>query len=85
MTILIRYTKGSTLINSGNKNNYLHFLIFIIFYISFNCQTLKWAEESGKIMLYNDPFVAKHKNNYKLLRKIHYQEKVKLRNLTKLN
>jgi len=36
-------------------------------------------------MLYNDPFVTKHKNNYKLLRKIHYQEKVKLRTLTKLN
>ena len=36
-------------------------------------------------MAYNDPFVAKHKNNYKLLRKIHYQEKVKLKNLTKLN
>ena len=36
-------------------------------------------------MFYNDPFVAKHKNNYKLLRKIHYQEKVKLRNMTKLN
>ena len=34
-------------------------------------------------MLYNDPFVAKHKNNYKLLRKIHYQEKK--RNLPKLN
>ena len=36
-------------------------------------------------MLYNDQFVAKHKNNYKLLCKIYYQEKVKLRNLTKLN
>ena len=36
-------------------------------------------------MAYNDPFVAKHKNNYKLLRKIHYQEKIKLKNLTKFN
>ena len=82
MTILIRFTKGSTFINSGHKTNYSHFLFFIIFYISFYCQLLKWAKKSGKIMLYNDPFVAKHKNNYKLLRKIQYQEKVKLRNLT---
>ena len=35
-------------------------------------------------MLYNDPFVVKHKNNYKLLRKIYYQETTKLRNLNKL-
>ena len=34
-------------------------------------------------MLYKDSLVARHKNNYKLLRKIHYQEKK--RNLLKLN
>ena len=34
--------------------------------------------------MYNDPFVIQHKNNYKLLRKIHYQEQVR-RNFTKLN
>ena len=34
-------------------------------------------------MLYNDPFIDKHKNNYKLSRKIHYLEKK--RNLPKLN
>ena len=36
------------------------------------------------MVLYNDPFVAKHKNNYTYLRKIHYQEKNKLKNLNKL-
>ena len=34
--------------------------------------------------MYNDPFVIQHKNNYRLLLKIHYQEQV-CRNLTKLN
>ena len=42
---------------------------------SFNIQFVKWVEETGKIVMYNDPFVAKHKNKYKLLRNIHYQEK----------
>ena len=37
------------------------------------------------MVLYNDPFVAKHKNNYTYLRKIHYQEKNKLKNLNKLS
>ena len=36
-------------------------------------------------MIYNDPIVAKHKNNYTFLRKIHYQEKNKLKNLNKLS
>ena len=35
-------------------------------------------------MLYNDPFVKQHKNNYTLLRKIHYEEQVR-RNFIKLN
>ena len=34
-------------------------------------------------MLFNDPFFLKHKNNYKLLRKIHYLENKN--NLFKLN
>ena len=50
---------------------------------SLNFQCVDWAATAGNIVLYNDPFVAKHKNNYKLLRKIHYQEKK--RNLPKLN
>ena len=29
--------------------------------------------------MYDDPFVVKHKNNYKLLRNIHYQVKAKHR------
>jgi hypothetical protein len=36
---------------------------------------VKWAEECGIMVLYKDPFVLKHKNNYRLLRKIHYQVK----------
>ena len=35
-------------------------------------------------MLYDDPFVQKHKNKYRLLRKIHYDERLKLKNLVKL-
>ena len=50
---------------------------------SLNFQCVDWDATAGNIVLYNDPFVAKHKNNYKLLRKIHYQEKK--RNLPKLN
>ena len=42
---------------------------------SLNFQCVEWASTSGNKVLYNDPFVAKHKNNYKLLRKIHHQEK----------
>ena len=44
----------------------------------------EWAEECGKLVLYNDPFVAKHKNKYTLLRKMHYEEKAIQRNLNKL-
>ena len=45
---------------------------------------MKWAEECGALVLYNDPFVAKHKNNYTLLRKTHYEVKAKQRNLNTL-
>ena len=51
---------------------------------SFDCQCHKWAEECGKLVLYNDPFVKQHKNKYTLLRKIHYEKQVR-RNFTKLN
>ena len=51
---------------------------------SFNCKLRKKAEKCGKLVLYNDPFVKQHKNNYKLLRKIHYEEQVR-RNFIKLN
>ena len=37
------------------------------------------------MVLYNDPFVAKHKNIYTFLPKIHYQEKTKLKNLNKFS
>ena len=50
---------------------------------SLNFQCIKWAATTSNLVLYNDPFVAKHKNNYKLLRTIHYLEKK--RNLPKLN
>ena len=50
---------------------------------SLNFQCIKWAATASNLVLYNDPFVAKHKNNYKLLRTIHYLEKK--RNLPKLN
>ena len=53
--------------------------IFYLFWYSLVYQTLRWAEESGKLVMYDDPFVVKHKNNYKLLRKIHYQVKAKHR------
>ena len=43
--------------------------------LSFALRCVKWAEECGKMVLYKDPFVLKHKNNYRLLRKIHYQVK----------
>ena len=55
--------------------NFDHFSIYF--------QCVKWAATSSNQVLYNDQFVAKHKNNYKLLRKIDYQEKK--RNLPKLN
>ena len=43
-----------------------------------NFQCVKWdASSSSNLMLSDVPFVAKHKNNYKLLRKIHYLEKKK--------
>ena len=50
---------------------------------SLNFQCIKWAATASNLVLFNDPFVAKHKNNYKLLRTIHYLEKK--RNLPKLN
>ena len=53
--------------------------ILYLFWYSLVYQTLRWAEESGKLVMYDDPFVVKHKNNYKLLRKIHYQVKAKHR------
>ena len=42
---------------------------------SLNFQCVKWAFSSSNLMLPIDLFVAKHKNNYKLLRKKHYLEK----------
>ena len=51
---------------------------------SLNFQCVKWAaSSSSNLMLPIDSFFAKHKNNYKFLRKIHYLEKK--RNLSKLN
>ena len=44
---------------------------------SLNFKCVKWAASSSNLMLPNDPFVAKHKINYKLLRKILYLEKKK--------
>ena len=32
-----------------------------------------------------DPLVKKYKNNYGLLRKIHYQERIKLKNTKQIN
>ena len=34
--------------------------------LSFDLRCAKWAEECGKMVLYKDPFVLKHKNNYRL-------------------
>ena len=34
--------------------------------------------------MYEDPFVKKFKNNYGLFRKIHYQERIKLKNTKQL-
>ena len=34
--------------------------------------------------MYEDPFVKKYKNNYGLLRKIHQQERIKLKNTKQL-
>ena len=34
--------------------------------------------------MYEDPFVKKYKNKYGLLRKIHYQERIKLKNTNQL-
>ena len=34
--------------------------------------------------MYRDPFVKKYKNKYALLRKIHYEERIKLKKTNKL-
>ena len=44
---------------------------FILDQFSINFQCVKWAAVRSNLVLYNDPFVAKHKNNYKLLCKLH--------------
>ena len=49
---------------------------------SLNFQCIKWAASNSYQVLHNDPFAAKHKNNFKLLREIQYLEKK--RNLPKL-
>ena len=84
--ILILYIKALNLNNLGkNRNYFIKKVITIILFFSLNCQLSKWAEGSGKLVLYNDPFVVKHKNNYTTLRNIHNQEKTKLKNLNKLS